>query len=552
MRSRVQLRTDEPCQRRTDEASRASGQVERRKDWWSVAFLVVVSGLSRLLFLAVLPGPGGDEGAWAAYAFDIARGIGHQPIPGSEYATRLYPSLLAGVVELFGESFEAVRLLGALAGICSVVLVYRLARRALPVGPSLVAGLVMALHPIAMMWSRTASVPYSLQTLTGLVAVRLLVCSDTEDRWHHALGVLVLAGGLHFGPYQSVAAVSIGLVLLRTGEWRRLIRPQAIAAIVMGLAIVLPVAIYDLNGRGLSSGSSPALLEGLAPYLRHQLYGLGGGLTVAHFFPIQVPDWFTVGRVVGGVVLLGVVMGINRSWKAGEVLRYSATYLGAFWVMAPLLLAYRGADWTFSQIHRDRYLLAIIPYVALSIGALARTARWGRWLATAATMWFGALTLGVLLVGNLMNGGPEHVGPISVASGPRVWRVVEGDRGLNEQVASMVKGEATDGRVDQLVVSDHAFYHSQRALLGGAGVTVTQDPTLSRGGRGVCYLYYLPSIFTTESRSSSAAQASLTLAAQSDSDVPLLVIRDRAGSPIAELSCEPAGSTPNRASAGRG
>lgn len=423
--------------------------------------MLALAAALRLAWLGVLPAPAGDEGAWAEHALRVWRGEGYAPPPGSRYATALYPALLAPAIGAFGKSFFGLRLLGALAGVAGVGVVWAMARRlgATALG-ALLAAAFLAVHPTHVAWSRTAAVPYALQTTVAMLGAHWLALSDERARWRHAGGLVLLATTLHMGPIHAATALACAVWLARGGRWRRLLSPPAIAGLVAAAAIAVPVLWADVAVVGTSyetRGAGP--LRGALLYARGVAFAAGGVWTVNHFSPFHLP--LLVGVMVGACV----VMGAARS-------PFAALAVSCHLLVLPALLALKGLDFTLSSIDADRYFVALVPWLAL--GA-TRDLPGRRWMAVAPVA--ACVLLLPPFFANLRLGGKDRGYALASGGGYRGWRVAAGGAPLVVQIARDLPPGAR-----AVVVGDHALESPLRFLLRDRGVRVLRA---GRGGRAV-------------------------------------------------------------------
>ena len=166
---------------------------------------------------------------------------------GVFYQAPLYPYFLGTIYALAGRSLMLVRIVQALIGSCSCVLVALAARRLFSRRVGLVAGLILAIYAPAIFFDGLLQKPV-LDVFFLCLALWLIAgIAERADSWRW------LALGLAFGGLSVTrenALVLIGVVLvwaiLRFG-----IRPAAIFAV--GVAVVLlPLAVRNsIAGRGV-------------------------------------------------------------------------------------------------------------------------------------------------------------------------------------------------------------------------------------------------------------------------------------------------------------
>ncbi len=257
---------------------RAAGSI----DLWIVTGLIVLGLLVRATRL-------GESLWYDEIAAWLSFGIhGPGPIIGNLYepANHVAHTLLSWcAVELFEPvlpSEIALRLPALLFSLGAIVGIYGLARRTLTRRATIIAGLLMAVLPVAVLEGVEAR-GYSMMICFSAWATWLLVATRTNDRawlWCAYAGVCALGVWTHF----VTAFVPIGHALwLLWRAMRHKERAWAVrGALALIFAAVLTLTLYApaipdlLNARGIyvaSSGDEPGLL---GPEGWHALLQLGG------------------------------------------------------------------------------------------------------------------------------------------------------------------------------------------------------------------------------------------------------------------------------------
>ena len=530
--------------------------------WGHVDILAVLAlaATLRLVWLPLLPAPAGDEGAWADYAQHLYRGQPFEPITGSGYASPIYPRLLALAMHALGPSFFAARVLTALAGVGGVALVYLLVREAGP-RAALVAAAILAVHPTHVAWSRTAAVPYVLQSTVGLAGVLLLVASSERSWWRHAAGVLVLALGFHFGPLHVATAAAVGLTLLATGTWRRLLHPAVLLSLLAGGLLLAQLLVYDAAQGGTSHESGPggSATAALLAYGRRFLFGLSGAWSLCHFTAVRPPGIHVAGALVGAAVL---VVGLRAAVRGAtaRLPRLALAQLGCLLVVLPLLLRFKGLDWTLSGIDRDRYLITGVPFFAMAAGyAFARAGaaeqqdRAGAGQSGVAHFLIGGWCIFLLLhlvtfffAHNLWRGGPDAGRSADEGAGYRGWRVAAGDLPLVEQLARALPGVGPVGAPGppvHVIAADHALVWPLRFFLDGtnADVAALEEVRSPQPPPGrVCLVAFADAAFTPAARETPPAwlnRAAWSIAARLPDPQPVALLHARDGTALAGVVC---------------
>lgn len=190
--------------------------------------LAAILLLALMLRVAAVAGqpdlqPAYDAGDYERHALSIAAGDGFPPTvlaaPGTPSALRppLYPYLLGGVYAATGDSRTVARLLGALLGTVSVLLVFLLGRALYGRRAGLIAAALAAVSPpLVLLNSSLLSEQIFVPLVLGIALASVRAARAPTLRWAALLGVLC------------------GLAALTR---------------VIGLALVLPAALAVWAGR---------------------------------------------------------------------------------------------------------------------------------------------------------------------------------------------------------------------------------------------------------------------------------------------------------------
>jgi 4-amino-4-deoxy-L-arabinose transferase-like glycosyltransferase len=222
-----------------------------------ILWIAVVLGalFTRLAFVAIMPHsilwPDGLEYEAVAKSLLAHQGYGLQTLrpPG-------YPTLIAAVYGLCGQSLFALRVVEALLGTVSVALVGAIgARVAGPVAGLIAAG-IMAVHPVMAFLPSTQ---YSENTVVLFVTLAMGAvfaatrAGETRGRWWR----WAIAGGL-FGLAALVRpttafllpGLAVGLALALSAANRPRVAPALVAALAFAL-VVAPwvVRCHEMHGR---------------------------------------------------------------------------------------------------------------------------------------------------------------------------------------------------------------------------------------------------------------------------------------------------------------
>ena len=371
----------------------------------------------------------------------------------------LYFWLLLPTRELPGNAFIGGRVVAALCGVASTVALYALGRSVLGSRVGLVAGVLWALGPFDVFFSRMASSDDALLALCAILA---------------ALGgaLMVRRPGLGSGAFCGVGvglaimSKTLGLLTVPTpllalltlagpGALPRLLRP-ALAGVIAALVILAPLVPWLPQITGKAAQHTDLGPSGIAPQgAASQLWA--GGLFHGDLFRVNV-QWTLqvlppyIGWVTLGLAGLGIALGALRRERA-------VLYLALVWAI-PFLLTLNYTTTFFT-----RYLLfSSFPLYVLAASAIV-------WLAGAAVGGIARLPGGgggrpavgsaLLGVGVVLGLGPVLPLTLGILTAPRQaplprldhfqyveqWYAVDG----LGRVAQLLRDEARSGPVTVLV-----------------------------------------------------------------------------------------------------
>jgi 4-amino-4-deoxy-L-arabinose transferase-like glycosyltransferase len=231
---------------------------------------------------------GGDEGYYGTYARNILEGgrqqllnLGREPLSAPDNKPFLFPLLLAGAVAVGGATETSLRLVAALAGLATAVLVGGLVRRQRGALAGWAAGAAVLLLPPLVYASRSVMGEGVLAAF-GVAGAWAAVTAIEEEKPGRAL----LAGAL-WGCGFLVKLWLVGLFILpvlaalvadRTRRFR--LRPWLVFAL-SGLTFVLVGGLH----LGLVALWSPGTLRHwLNEYFVFSLFGRAGGQDFADYW----------------------------------------------------------------------------------------------------------------------------------------------------------------------------------------------------------------------------------------------------------------------------
>ncbi|HHH42254.1 MAG TPA: hypothetical protein ENK56_09670 [Chloroflexi bacterium] len=302
-----------------------------------------------------------DEALYATWGQRIATGQDPWLLKGPVFKPPLWPYLLAGSFLVFGvppfsppvDVRFVARLPGLMAGLLSVALVYRLGGRLYGRRAGMMAALVMTLSPFAILFSATAFTD-PLMVALGLAGVVAAV--EGRGGWA-GLGLGLSAATKQQGLIFLPLALVLGLVRRRGRRWK-----WGWWRGGLGLALIL-VGVLAWDVFRVVNGGVSFWAEGWAGY---------GGLRFAWSVELlpRLRAWlrwlgyFFASPLADGLVLVGV------GWRVWRDLRRPSLAAQTDLLLLGFGLLYLLAHWLVAFPVWDRYLLPLVPIVALLVGRL--------------------------------------------------------------------------------------------------------------------------------------------------------------------------------------
>jgi len=341
---------------------------------------LTISGFANTYYSAAALAASQSWPAWFFGSFDAANFITVDKPP-------LATMLMGLSVRLLGLSSWSILLPEAVAGIATVVVLFALVRRSFGPVAATIAGLVMALTPVAALIFRYNN-PDALLTLL-LVAAAWAFVRGLEDgrlRWIVAAAILVGFGfnTKYLQAYLVLPAFAITYLVAAPGRIRRRVGVLVVALVAVGLSSgwwVLAVELIPAAARpyigGSTNDSALQLLLGYDGLSRI----LGGGAVGGGGSPVGSPGGGFSGAIgilrllndqFGGQIgwlipfaLIGLVTGLAIRLRASRLDPARAGYL-----MWGLWLVVNGIVFSFmSGIIHSYYAVVLAPAIAALVGA---------------------------------------------------------------------------------------------------------------------------------------------------------------------------------------
>jgi hypothetical protein len=421
--------------------------------------LVLVALALRVPWLDALPNPSGDEGNWAWYGFDL---YAHRPAalhPDARFVSLAFAWLIAGAYKLLGPSFAAARSV-LVAGVVGAMLASsHLARRLAMPRAAVAVAAVLAVHPWAVLWSRTVTVPYALSLSLAVVGpLAWLDALRTRSPWRLLFASQLLGLAMHFSP---LALVPIGAVTLWTLAHRIPLRHVPLA--LSGLAHVAPmlvagagvVRVYD----GRPKHYFTLLDQRVYVYLRTVLGGLDGESTLRHFTGTQWPlaPELALAALVVALVVIAARPRDDAPPQAVSLARYASLHMALALVGLPLVLA-PARPWNLPAIDAERYAFVALAPFALLVGALAERVGRARHLSLALVAWLACVPTARAAHAFLVGGAADR-GFYTLAGGGgyRGWKVARERVALPFLIRDEVD-RVRRGAPAEVVVADYAWH----------------------------------------------------------------------------------------------
>ncbi|MEZ4830468.1 MAG: glycosyltransferase family 39 protein [Caldilineaceae bacterium] len=333
-------------------------------------------------------------GADAVYTWDKTFALVEEKHPPAYYLTLHFWQRFLDLFGL-GQNDIALRALGSLLGVLTVLGVLLLVTRLSGRRVALLAGLLVALSPALVWYSQELRM--FQPAVTGIVWGIYFLAVGVDDRrrntqhasriTHYALSILSLTYALYSYLFAAFAMPGIGLGLLilcwRDGRlrWRRFL--EGVTALAIVTALFLPLA---RNAWLVNTDQSPPgeLFGGFLRYLWRQL----------RTFTVWQVEWPDL-AVTGILLLFALLAGWGIMRPASDRRRADTRLLLTVWIALPLLVAGVMQATNANVLKEDRYFLFVGPFVlwAAAQGIVSLADHWPRLGWSAATVTALALVL---------------------------------------------------------------------------------------------------------------------------------------------------------------
>lgn len=443
--------------------------------------IIVLAAFYRLWYLAIIPSPCGDEASWALYALSIYKGESFVPIPGSEYASKLFAILISIFYRLSGVSFFAQRLLIAIIGIITIYFTYLLAKRMYNEKVGFFSSLFMAIIPFHVMWSRVAPSPYMIQIFTTTIGILLLFISKTTQRKYLTLffSFLFLSLGLQFSPIHIITVICIIIYLALTRQLVPLIKDKWVWVIIIICFIIsFPIIRYDicegyLKIKEVGSGELPPInLSHFLSYFKILLGCITGENEYLHFGGYTLNNKFlllTINLLFLCWVIASIIFAFYRK-KDSDI--FLLTNLCGGIIFLPIILYGTIRLWYFPIIGQERYLFIFFPFICILISNFVvefPRKKMVRFIINGLFVFavlFHIFSLNIRYFNLFLNNGGVDNGPVRVLDG-RGYRGYITSRDMippQEQLAQIIKTDKTS-YPKAVITGDHTLYFPMRFYL---------------------------------------------------------------------------------------
>jgi 4-amino-4-deoxy-L-arabinose transferase-like glycosyltransferase len=397
----------------------------RRRPWWELVGLVAIVALTAFMYIWALSRNGTGNAYYAAAvksgaldwkaslfgSLDPGNFVTVDKTPGSFWVPELF-------VRVFGFSSWSILLPQALAGVASVLILYRLVRRWQGEVPALIAALVFALTPVVLAMFRFNNPDAFLTLLLLLATWAFWSALEKGSGWRLAgagawVGLAFLTKMLE-ALVVLPAFVLVYLVCAKPRFWRRLLHLLGglAAMVVAGGWWVALVDLWPAASRPYIGGSTDNSVLAL---ILSRTAGYTGGGTVAGIPGVgngRGPDFAgstgilrMFNEQLGGQIawllplaLLGLLAGLWATRKERRTgLKRAGYLLWGLWTVVTVLVfsLAKGVVHPYYAIVIGPGLAALVGAGIVALWTLGRHNRWLSWILPAAVLgsalWSAAL-----------------------------------------------------------------------------------------------------------------------------------------------------------------
>ncbi len=405
---------------------------------------------------------------------------------GHDRTSAVYQYISAPIVGILGLERWTTRLVAALAGTASALLVWLLARRLMGATAGLVALAGMAFHPTAIIFSRWAQQGVLAMMFTLLAAV--LAVESLHRSPKHTRALLVIAAlsaalaAYSYDPLRLVEPLLIGAFLLAFRRELAALRRSHLAwAAAAFLVIWLPLVVFTVGAGSARLARVSIFREGIAPGIASAVRNYAEHFSPAFWFwqgdlnsRHRLPGTGLVGLGSGILLLAALPVACWEALRGAPDRRRTAALLLAWLLAAPAAAAL-----TNEGIPHALRANLLIPAAPLLLAFLVSDERW-------ASKPRALLAIPILFLA--WDAGQALLGVRRLADAPAgVW-----ETGLIEEIAA---GKNSHANVYVSAAIPYASYallfgerinpgeYHERGLEACHGQLVAEPPPLEDGDR---------------------------------------------------------------------
>lgn len=268
---------------------------------------------------------------------------------------------------LLGSSGGWVRLVSAMAGIASIILVYFIGRDMFSRRVGLWGAALTAVSPFLIWYSRDAT-DYSMAIATTLTSLLFLIRATRKGGWHNwTIFVLASTAALFTHYYNLMFLVAETPLFLLMVRPNRTLRPWLVCQGLLGLLLIPWVIMLNQNRGSVSEG------------------GLSG---------IQIPHFRPVFEAIGTapITFIKGYARLDLGWERELLLGFKDKIIIMVGLVIILALAYAAYRLATRQYQQNLLALAVFSFLTIALPVLMHLAQGaliaGRYYAVAAPVFF--------------------------------------------------------------------------------------------------------------------------------------------------------------------